>query len=115
MRLGNFSTYFNDVKGLVDGGLLIEGESRVDLSGHLARHNVQNLLAKEDKEIVEGRIDLLLRALSVLLAICAGLIDELLVLGLLGRGEDQRWVGGSILWLVLANGGKVTRVTDNGL
>lgn len=37
------------------------------------------------------------------------------VLGLLGCGEDQRRVGGGILRLVLVNGGKVTRVTDNDL
>jgi hypothetical protein len=51
----------------------------------------------------------------VLLAILDGGVDELRVLGLLGRGEDERGVRGRILRLVLVDGRKVARVADDGL
>jgi hypothetical protein len=51
----------------------------------------------------------------VLLAVLDGGVDEFGVLGLLGRGEDQRRVGGGILWLVLGDRGEVTAVADDGL
>merc|ERR1712072_1653225 len=51
--------------------------------------------------------------LALLLAVGDGIVHELRVLGLLGCGEDQRRVGGGILRLVLADGGKVTAVTDD--
>jgi hypothetical protein len=38
------------------------------------------------------------------LAIFNSIIDQLRILGLLRGGEDERWVGGGILWLVLGNG-----------
>lgn len=44
-----------------------------------------------------------------------GIVNELGVLGLLGSGEDEGGVGGGILRLVLANGGEVTGVADDGL
>jgi hypothetical protein len=43
------------------------------------------------------------------------IVNELGVLGLLGGGEDEGGVGGGILRLVLANGGEVTGVADDGL
>ena len=51
----------------------------------------------------------------MLLAVGDSLVDELGVLGLLGSGEDEGRVGGGILRLVLANGGEVTGVADDGL
>jgi hypothetical protein len=51
----------------------------------------------------------------VLLAVLNGGIDQLCVLLLLGRGEDQGRVGGGILGGVLGNGRKVTRVADDNL
>lgn len=35
------------------------------------------------------------------------------VFWLFRRSEDEGWVCGSILWLVLSNGSKVARVTDD--
>jgi hypothetical protein len=51
----------------------------------------------------------------VLLAVLDGGIDELGVLLLLRRGEDQGGVGGGILGVVLVDGRKVTRVADDDL
>ena len=51
----------------------------------------------------------------MLLAVGDSLVDELGVLRLLGGGEDEGRVGGGILRLVLANGGEVTGVADDGL
>ena len=60
-------------------------------------------------------LDLLVDVLALLLAVGDRSVHELRVLGLLGCGEDQGWVGGGILRLVLANGGEVTAVTDDSL
>ena len=43
-----------------------------------------------------------------------GDIDKLCVFGLLRGGEDEGWVGGSILRLVLVDGSEITRVADDG-
>ena len=51
----------------------------------------------------------------MLLAVLDSSLDQLLVLLLLGRGEDERGVGGGILGLVLVDGRKVTRVADDDL
>lgn len=67
------------------------------------------------EEVVQRGIDLFINALAVLLSVCNSLVNELRILGLLRRGEDQRGVGGGILRLVLANGRKVTRVADDSL
>lgn len=108
-------TYVDDPEGLVNAALLVERVGSVHLSGDLARDNVQNLLAELDEEEVQSVLDLLVDVLALLLAVGDGTVHELRVLGLLGCGEDQRWVGGGILRLVLANGGEVTAVTDDGL
>lgn len=109
------STYVNDAEGLLDGDLLVEGEAGVDLSGDLAGDDLQDLSTELDKQVVEGDVDLLSDVLAVLLAVGDSLVDELGVLGLLGGGEDEGRVGGGILRLVLANGGEVTGVADDGL
>ena len=108
-------THVNDVQCLLHGGLLVEGESGVNLSRDTAGNDVKNLLAELNKEVVQCSIDLLLNAAAMLLSVLNGLVDELGVLGLLGGGEDQGRVGGGILRLVLANGGKVTGVAYDGL
>jgi hypothetical protein len=46
----------------------------------------------------------MLGVLYLLLAVLNGDIHQLSILGLLGCGEDERWVGGSILGLVLLDG-----------
>jgi len=104
----------NDVKGLVNGSLGGERETGIDLSGDLSWDNLQDLLSELDEELVEGSVDLLVDGGALVLTVGDGGINEAGVLWLLGSSEDQRWVGGSILWLVLANGSKVTRVGDNG-
>ena len=100
---------------LVNRRLCAERESGVDLSGDLAGDDLEDLLAELDEEVVEGGIDLLLGGLAVLHTVGDGIVNELGVLGLLGSGEDEGGVGGGILRLVLANGGEVTGVADDGL
>jgi hypothetical protein len=51
----------------------------------------------------------------VLLAVRDGVVNQLPVVGLLGRGEDEGRVGRGILRLVLVDGCEVARVTDNRL
>jgi hypothetical protein len=51
----------------------------------------------------------------VCLAVLNSGVDQLLILGLLGCSEDEGGVRGSILGLVLVNGGEVTRVAYDGL
>lgn len=108
-------TYLDDVEGLVNGGLGVEREAGIDLSGDLAGDDLEDLLAELDKQTVEGGIDLLVESLALSLTLGDGGIDEAGVLGLLGGGEDQGGVGGGILRLVLANGGEVTGVADDDL
>jgi len=67
------------------------------------------------QQVVERGIDLVLQVFAVLLAVLDSRVNQLLVLGLLGRGEDERGVGGRILGLVLLDCRKVTRVGDDGL
>ena len=108
-------TYVDDAKSLLDGDVLVKGETGIDLGGDLAGNDLQDLATELDEEVVEGDVDLLVDLLAVLLAVGDSLVDELGVLGLLGGGEDEGGVGGSILRLVLANGSEVTRVADDGL
>jgi hypothetical protein len=110
-------TYVDNAESLLDGDLLVEGEAGVDLSGDLAGDDLQNLATELDEEVVEGDVDLGgdVLALAVLDTVCDSIVNELGVLGLLGGGEDEGRVGGGVLGLVLANGGEVTRVADDGL
>ena len=115
MRMVAFLTYVDNAKSLLDGDVLVEGEAGVNLSGDLAGDDLQDLGTELDEQVVEGDVDLLSDVLAVLLAVGDSLVDELGVLGLLGGGEDEGRVGGGILRLVLANGGEVTGVADDGL
>lgn len=108
-------THVNDAESLLDGDILVEGETGVDLSGDLAGDDLQDLAAELDEQVVKGDVNLLVELLAVLLAVGDSVVDELGVLGLLGGGEDEGGVGGGILRLVLANGGEVARVADDGL
>lgn len=99
------------MKGLVDGGLGVEGEAGVNLGRDLAGDDLEDLLAELDEEAVEGGIDLVVDVTALGLGVLHGLVDQGGVLGLLGGSEDERGVGGGILGLVLAdgwNGGKVS-------
>jgi hypothetical protein len=51
----------------------------------------------------------------VRLAVLNSGVDQLLILGLLRRGENEGGVGRSILGLVLVDGGEVTRVAYDSL
>lgn len=108
-------THLNDMQRLLHAPLNIKGKARIHLRRHLARHNLQDLAAKLHEQVVERGVDLRIDALGVLLAVRAGLVDELRVFGLLRGGEDERGVGGGVLRLVFANGGEVARVADDGL
>jgi hypothetical protein len=54
--------------------------------------------------MVERPVDLLGDGAALLLGPCNCFIEERGILGLLGRGENEGGVGGSILRLVLADG-----------
>jgi hypothetical protein len=111
----NLFVEVDDVQRLVYRLLGGEGEARINFCGDLAGHNLEDFLAKLYQQVVKGSIDLVLNVGAVLLAVCDGRVDQLLVLGLLRRGENERGVGGGILGLVLLDGSEVTRVGDNGL
>lgn len=49
----------DDMQGLVNGRLLIEGEAGIDLGRDFTGYDVENLLAKFDQEAIKGGIDLL--------------------------------------------------------
>jgi len=108
-------TYVNDVKSLLHGSLSGEREAGVDLSGDLAWDNLEDLATELDEQAVKGGVDLVILVLSVLLSILDGCVDQLCVLWHLGRGENERRVGGGILGLVLGDRAEVSRVTDDGL
>ena len=50
---------------------------------------------------------------DMILSVCNGNIHKLCVFWLFGRGENERGICGSILWLILPNGSKVTGVTND--
>jgi hypothetical protein len=76
------------VESLVNASLLVERKSCIDFGRNLARNDLKNLLAELYEEVVQGRVDLSINVLSVLLAVGNGFVDELGVLGLLSRSED---------------------------
>lgn len=92
------------MQSLVNGGLGIEREGGVNLSGDLAGDDLENLLAELNQKAVEGVVDLAVDVATLLLAVLNGAINEGGVLGLLRGSENQGGVGGGILRLVLANG-----------
>lgn len=125
------------MESLVDGGLLVEGEASINLSGDLSWDDSENLLSELDEESVESSIDLGVNVRSVLLSVAVsslssanhpssfilhpsecevavnlrnGGINQVSVLWLLGSSEDERWVGGGILWVVLGDSGEVSAV-----
>lgn len=57
------------MKGLVDGGLGVEGEASINLSGNLSGDDLKDLPAELNQETVKGSINLLvdIAALFVLL------------------------------------------------
>jgi hypothetical protein len=59
------SAYLDDVKGLVDGSLGVEGETSIDLGGDLAGNDLEDLLAELDEKVVESSVDLLVNSLAL--------------------------------------------------
>lgn len=114
-RLGGGSlwSYVDDVQGLVDGGLGVEGEASVDLCGDLAGDDLEDLLAELNQQAVEGGVHLCVDVTAGRLGVLDGLVNQLRVLGLLRGSEYERRVGGGILGLVFADGGEVARVGDD--
>jgi hypothetical protein len=98
-------TYVNDVKGFFDRLLGVERVAGVNLSRDTSWDNLQNLLAKLDQQAVKRSVDLLIETtFAVLLGVLDGVVHQLGILCLLGGSEDERRVGGGILWLVLSDG-----------
>lgn len=100
---------------LVHRRLGVEGKARIHLSRDLAGDDVEDLLAELHQQVVQRGVDLLVGGAAVALAVLDGGIDQLCILGLLGRSEDERGVGRRILRLVLVDGREVTGVADDGL
>jgi hypothetical protein len=103
----------NDVKSLVNRGLLVEGETGINFGGDLSWNDGENFLSELDEESVKGSIDLRIDVITVFLSVSNGGIDQMSVFWLLGSSKDERWVGGGILWLVLGDSSEITAVTDN--
>jgi hypothetical protein len=63
--LGRCSAYFNNVEGLVNGTLDIEGEASVDLSGDFAGNDLEDLFAKFNEEAIKGRVNLFIHVFAL--------------------------------------------------
>ena len=48
----------DELAALFHRGLRVKGEPCVNLGGHASRHNLENLHAKVDKELVDGQLQL---------------------------------------------------------
>lgn len=57
--------YLDEVQGLVNRGLGVKGEARIDLGGDLAGDNLKNLLAELDEQTVEGGVDLFIEGAAL--------------------------------------------------
>lgn len=88
----------------MNGALFVEREPSIDYCRNLSGNDLENLLAKLNKESVESSVNLIVHYLSVLLSVNNGSINKLAVFRLLRCGEDKRRVGCSILWLVFCDG-----------
>lgn len=75
------AAYLDEVEGLIDRGLGVEGEAGVDLGGDAAGDDLKDLSAELDQETVESRVDLLA---AMLLSVVDGHCHQLRVLGCLG-------------------------------
>jgi len=72
-------------------------------------------MAEFNEESVHGEFDLIVFGATFLLCFCYGVVDEFLIVFFLGCCEDQRRVGGCILWFVHVDGLEITRVgNDDG-
>ena len=96
--------YLDDLEGLGNGSLGIEGKAGIDLGGDLAGDDLENLGTELNEKTVKSQLDLVVGRTALGLGVGNGLVDQSDVLGLLGSGQDERGVGRGILGLVLADG-----------
>ena len=106
-------SYLDDLKGLVDGALGVEGQLGIDLSRDLTGNDLQDLLAELNQETVQSGLNLLIDGLALSLTVGNGGIDQSSVLRLLGSSQDQGGVGGGILGLVLADSCDTLAIRSN--
>jgi hypothetical protein len=103
------------VQRLLDRLLGAEREAGINLGRHAAGDDLEDLASELHEQIVQRGVDFLVDGAAVALAVLDRLVDQGRVLGLLGRGQDQRRVRGCILRLVLLDGGKVAGIAYDGL
>lgn len=103
------------MESLLDATLGVKREASIYFGGNSTRHDLQDLRAELDQKVVECGINLLVDVLAMLLSVFNGGVNELAVLSLLRRNEDQGRVGGGILGLVLVDRGKVARIAHHDL
>ncbi len=100
-----------------DGLVGVVGEACVDFGGDAAGDDFEDLLAEGDGEGLEGEGgDILVGGggAGVLAGLHQHVVDDLGVGGHLGRGGDERWVGGGVGRLVLDDGVDVAGVGNDG-
>ena len=119
--------YINDMESFVDGGLIVERKSSINLSRDFARNDFEDFFAKLNEQSIKCSINLLIdifalikRSVSasvisfnrgermiwftdVRLAVLDGNIHQLGIFGFFGRCQNQGWVGSSILGFVLVD------------
>ncbi|MNL15686.1 hypothetical protein D3C87_1366900 [compost metagenome] len=81
---------------LVHGGLGIEREPRINLRGHAARHDGQDLAAEGDQELVHHGV----QACAAMM-VAHSLLEQGPIFGFLHRLENQGRIGGRVLRRVL--------------
>lgn len=94
----------DDVQGLVDAGLGVEGDAGVDLSRNPAGDDLKDLTAELNEQVFESGIRLLVDSLAILLARGDGRFDQAGVFRHLGSGQNQGRVGSGIMGLILGEG-----------
>lgn len=107
----------NERSSFLLGGLLVEGEARVNLGGDATRNDLQDLGAKLDElrrrrstseklryvhthETIHSSVHLIIDSSSLVFAIGYGIVNKPRVSGLIRGLEYQRRVGSGILGLV---------------
>ena len=95
---------------LADSALGIKGQTGVRFGRDVAGDCLGNSLTKIHCQLVHGRIQLRFLTGTGALTMGNGIINQFFVLRLLRRIQQQRRVGGGILWRKPANGLKITGI-----
>jgi hypothetical protein len=93
----------NNLKGLLDGGILVKRDAGINLGRDTTGDNLQDLRAKLDKENIQSGFSLLGKRARARLDGSNSVVNKGSVLGLLRGGKDEGGVGGGILGLVLGD------------